>query len=240
MARKFVVTGKGVRAGERAGAATGSTLVAARVAAFYDAELSRCAQGTLIDLGAGESPLRDFYTRFVDRSWSIDWPTSAHDLDIDMAADLNAGLPLRAGSVDTILLSDVLEHLAEAPDFLVECARALRPGGVMIGNVPFLYWLHEEPHDYYRYTEFGLRHLFGRAGFSSVEIINIGGGGDVVVDVVAKCIAQVPVLGPPVAVLLQRLWIRIVPSTPTPEPGRLRRKFPYAYGFVATAPAQTG
>src|SRR5581483_6584928 len=59
----------------------------------------------------------------------------------------------------------VLEHVAEPQKVITELHRVLRPGGSLFLTVPLVGELHEEPYDFYRYTPYGLRHLFERAGF---------------------------------------------------------------------------
>jgi SAM-dependent methyltransferase len=53
---------------------------------------------------------------------------------------------------------------------LSEFARVLRPGGSLVLTSPFTWHLHDEPHDYWRFTEFGLRLLLERAGLEVVEL----------------------------------------------------------------------
>jgi hypothetical protein len=53
---------------------------------------------------------------------------------------------------------------------LAELHRILATGGTLYLTVPLVWELHELPHDYYRYTPEGLRHLLETAGFSSVEV----------------------------------------------------------------------
>lgn len=67
-----------------------------------------------------------------------------------------ARLPFRDASVDTVVLLEVLEHLRRPDEALSEIARVLRPGGILLLTLPFLYPVHDAPHDYQRYTPFGL------------------------------------------------------------------------------------
>ncbi|MGH8482447.1 MAG: class I SAM-dependent methyltransferase [Nevskiaceae bacterium] len=83
----------------------------------------------------------------------------------DVYADAQA-MPVRAESIDVALLLDVLEHLPDPSRALDQVHGALKPGGRLILQVPFLYPLHDVPHDYTRWTEHGLRALAGRSGFS--------------------------------------------------------------------------
>lgn len=71
-------------------------------------------------------------------------------------ADAHA-LPVRSGSVDMVLMSEVLEHLEAPQHALEEAVRALKPGGTLIVTVPFVYRVHEDPADYWRWTPAGIR-----------------------------------------------------------------------------------
>jgi SAM-dependent methyltransferase len=109
---------------------------------------------------------------------------------LDVASDLNNPLPFRDATFETILLSSVLEHIAEPQQLWHELERIASPGGMVLLNVPFLYWVHEEPHDYYRYTEFALRRLAENAGFGIRLITPIGGALHVIADSCAKVLGS--------------------------------------------------
>lgn len=137
-----------------------------------DDALARVARGPVLDAGAGTSPYRKHLLTVVSSIDSIDLEQRGEALtfvgDIqDMAAVLSAGY-------DTVVCSEVLEHLPRPEAALREMARVLRPTGRLIRSAPFLSRLHEEPHDYYRYTEHGLRELLTRTGFDIVSVRSIG------------------------------------------------------------------
>lgn len=60
---------------------------------------------------------------------------------------------------DVIVLSEVLEHVHSPHLAIANIRAALREGGRLILTVPFLFPIHERPHDYYRYTRYGLEYL---------------------------------------------------------------------------------
>lgn len=90
----------------------------------------------------------------------------------DVLADAT-DIPLEDASVDVVVCTEVLEHLATPALCIEEIWRVLKPGGVFIGSAPFVFPVHGDPSDYYRYTESGLRYLQRR--FSIVKIEPMGG-----------------------------------------------------------------
>ena len=69
----------------------------------------------------------------------------------------------------------MLEHVRDPLRVLQDFHRVLKTGGILLLSVPHLAYLHNEPHDYYRYTEFGLKHLTERAGFELLSTRWSGG-----------------------------------------------------------------
>jgi SAM-dependent methyltransferase len=76
---------------------------------------------------------------------------------------------------DTVLCSEVLEHLPHPERAVTELCRVLRPDGCLILSVPFLSRLHEEPNDFFRFTEHGLRAMTAEIGLSICRSQSIGG-----------------------------------------------------------------
>ena len=201
---KYVVR-RGKLRGSRDPAQVGiaSRLMADLVAAHYDARLKDFARGRLLDLGCGHVPLYGAYKGLVSDVTCIDWPNTIHPSPhLDYECDLTQPLPLN-DRFDTIILSDVLEHIPEPEKLFGEMVRVLAPGGHILMNVPFLYWLHETPHDYYRYTEFALRRFAG--GLEIVRLDRIGGAAEVLADVFSKNVMIAGALGRGVAQATQGL-----------------------------------
>jgi SAM-dependent methyltransferase len=133
--------------------------------------------GRVLDLGAKTSN-REQYERLgggLEEYVSMD---IAWNENLDVVGD-GRQLPVKPDSVDTVVVSAVLEHvpIQEVPAFLEEIKRVLRPNGSVIAYVPFLYYLHGIPHDYYRPTYYGLDSLFTDAGFET-ELFVGGGAGE--------------------------------------------------------------
>lgn len=97
----------------------------------------------------------------------VDYPGTAVALYAtrpDVFADARC-LPLGDATVDGIILKDVLEHVDGPHAALRECARIARPGAVLVAWMPFMYPVHDAPHDYQRFTEHGLAAYLGESGF---------------------------------------------------------------------------
>jgi len=167
--------------------ATSSRLNVDLLAAALQLVTMRFARGSLLDLGCGNVPLYGLYRTKAEEVTCVDWDNSTHDLrHVDLTANLNRQLELPSAAFDTVVLTDVLEHIAEPRILIAEIRRILRPGGMLIGTVPFLYRLHEEPHDYYRYTRHSLEAMATDAGLSVEMLEAYGQGTDVLFDILAK------------------------------------------------------
>jgi SAM-dependent methyltransferase len=76
---------------------------------------------------------------------------------------------------DLVLCTEVIEHVPEPQEVFREAARVLRPAGILVLTTPQTNPLHEVPHDYYRFTRYGLMYLAERAGLRIVTIETLGG-----------------------------------------------------------------
>lgn len=133
-------------------------------------ELFPLIKGDVLDLGCGEMPYREWMLQFCRSYTGIDWSSTPHKLRADVVADLNRPIPLDAEIADTIVSISTLEHLNNPANLFSESYRMLRPGGVLILQVPFMWHVHEAPFDYFRFTQYGLRKLADDANFSQIEI----------------------------------------------------------------------
>ena len=212
------------------------------VAAAYAERLPRHAAGRLIDLGCGKVPLYGTYRDHVDSVTCVDWGDSYHESPhLDHELDLSRPLPFADRSFDTIVLSDVLEHIPEPAPLWGEMARILEPGGRLLMNVPFFYWIHEKPHDYYRYTEFALRRFASGAGFEILELEPIGGAPEILADIHGKHLQSLPVVGFPLARLIQGFTGWFVRQGPGRRLSRRTAvRFPFGYVMVAQKPGAGG
>lgn len=124
--------------------------------------------GALIDLGCGVMPYRAVLEPHVTRYDSLD--PRPQVTGITYQADLQDMAIVPAATYDSAICFEVLEHVPDPFKALTEIHRVLRPGATLIVSVPHLSRLHEEPYDFFRYTHYGLRAMFERAGFDVLQI----------------------------------------------------------------------
>ncbi len=146
---------------------------------IHDRELTRCAsaylKGNLIDIGCGTKPYKDLLAPFITEHIGVDHEDTLHDKSkIDLFGTAY-NIPVENESFDSAICTAVLEHLEEPEAALKECFRVLKPGGNAIYSVPFIWHLHEEPRDFYRYSKYGIKYLFEKAGFEIIEIKPLSG-----------------------------------------------------------------
>ncbi|MDW7773852.1 MAG: methyltransferase domain-containing protein [Desulfobulbaceae bacterium] len=127
-------------------------------------------QGLLYDFGSGESPYKGFFEQYAQKYIAVDWAASLHDTRADIVSDLNKPLPIESDVADTVVSLSVMEHLCEPQIMLNEAFRILKPGGGIVLQVPWQWWIHEAPYDFFRYTPYGLKYLFEKAGFVNTQI----------------------------------------------------------------------
>lgn len=138
-------------------------------------DLTRGLKGRrVIDVGCGVQPYRGMlggFSQYVgfDSPLRPDSATSA-----DAFGDATA-LPFVAACADAVLCTEVMEHVADPPVMLAEIRRVLAPGGHLVLSVPFTWHIHDEPFDYWRFTEYGLRLVLERAGFEVVVLQSVNG-----------------------------------------------------------------
>ena len=123
------------------------------------------APGMLVlDAGAGTQPYRDLFAHATYESCDFEAVAKAY-APSTYVCDLRA-IPVADGRFDRIILNQVLEHLPDPAAVLTELNRVMKPGAKIICTCPLFYEEHEQPYDFYRYTQFGLRHLFATTGFT--------------------------------------------------------------------------
>lgn len=148
------------------------SVIESAVAAFAQ----QLGPGTrLLDAGSGEGKYRRHFEhcRYTGVDLAVGdaaWDYSA----LDAVGDLSR-LPFADGGFDAAVNIVVLEHTREPARVIAELARVLRPGGRLLLVAPLLWEEHQVPHDYFRFTRYGLLRMLEDAGFGEPDIRPIGG-----------------------------------------------------------------
>ena len=137
-----------------------------RAAAHWLATL----RGQVLDVGAGNQPFRPLLSSDVQYVAVDVSPTRG--LTVVGSA---LALPFAGKTFDGVICTEVLEHVPEPAQALREMYRILKPGGLLYVTVPMTWGLHYEPHDYYRFTRYGITYLAHQAGFQVTSVIQLGG-----------------------------------------------------------------
>ncbi|MBN2004374.1 MAG: class I SAM-dependent methyltransferase [Anaerolineae bacterium] len=135
--------------------------------------MRRTLTGRLIDIGCGDMPFRDYVGSQVTAYDSLD--VAPRSEDVTFVGDVHDMRMIASADYDAAVCFEVLEHVADPFQAMSEIARILRPGGTFIISVPHLSRLHDVPHDYYRFTRYGLRHMLEQAGFEVLDMHESGG-----------------------------------------------------------------
>lgn len=143
-------------------------------------EVASTTHGRLLDVGCGTKPYEHLFRPYVSEYIGIEHEATfalthaSKSGGPDLAYD-GRTLPFDTASFDTVMSVQVLEHTPDPQRLVDEMSRVLKPGGTMIVTAPFSFRLHEEPHDYFRYSPHGLRHMLAHSGLEVFEMRAQGG-----------------------------------------------------------------
>lgn len=153
----------------------------------YEKVIREHALGTLADIGCGSVPYYQIYKDQVAEIICVDWGETATGIShLDFVADLNNGIPLANEVADTVLCTDVLEHIHNPVHLFSEMTRIMKQDAKIIVTVPFLYWIHNAPHDHHRYTRYMLTEFCRKNGLTVVSLEEYGGLPEILYDLVHK------------------------------------------------------
>ncbi len=108
----------------------------------YRRLVDRCRDRDVLEAGAGEGYGADLIADVARRVIGLDYDESsvahirARYPRVEMLHGNLAALPLPDASVDVVVNFQVIEHLWDQGQFVAECLRVLRPGGVLLMSTP--------------------------------------------------------------------------------------------------------
>ena len=135
--------------------------------------LSMGPRPRVLDYGCADIPYRHLFPSHADYV-AADLPGNPR-ADLEIAPDGRAPVP--DGSVDVVLSTQVLEHVADPALYLSECFRVLRPGGQLLLSTHGIMVYHPDPEDYWRWTCAGLQRAVADAGLEVERFEGIMGLG---------------------------------------------------------------
>ncbi len=130
-----------------------------------------CPEGRWLDVGAGSGVHREVFAGRARPYVGLDPAPRGPGV----VPGTGEALPFRDASFEVAVLSEVLEHVPAPEAVLAEARRVLRPGGRLLVTAPFVFYEHEAPRDFQRFTRHGLRALLERSGFEVLELGTVCG-----------------------------------------------------------------
>lgn len=134
---------------------------------------SKNLKGNLLDIGCGSKPYEDLFKVKKYVGLDIDSKTSRDKKKADFFYK-GKKFPLKSACFDSVICSEVIEHVFDPDYFLKETNRVLKKNGRLLISAPFIWDEHEQPYDYARYSSFGLKHLLKKNNFTIISAKKIG------------------------------------------------------------------
>lgn len=139
--------------------------------------------GSVLDIGCGNKPYQHLFID-ISRYIGIDYAKYAKygryqsagpDYFFSDTYTATGILPFTDCTFNNIVCFQVLEHHPDPRMLVRESIRVCMSGGFIIFTCPFLSGIHDEPHDYQRFTRFGLSYIFQKCGLHQIDIYENGG-----------------------------------------------------------------
>ena len=124
------------------------------------------SSGRTLDIGSGGNPYEEYFPNRV----SVDIEDHG---DVDIISDVHDLSQIKDEEFDVVLCTEALEHFYNPNKAIEELTRVLKKDGMIILSTRFIFPLHNTPHDYYRFTEYGLKYLF--RDYEILELKSAGG-----------------------------------------------------------------
>lgn len=185
------------------------------------------ARGRLLDIGCGNKPYEKMFNGRITEYVGCDIVQSSENR-VDVICEAT-NIPLPENTFDTVLCTQVIEHVADHRQLLRETFRLLKSGGILILTGPMYWPLHEEPHDFFRFTEHGFRYLLQGIGFTVDRVQSNGGDWALLGQALIHTIQNTKLYKPRVVRLINRFFARM-------DDRRKRYTNPMNYLIIARKP----
>jgi SAM-dependent methyltransferase len=139
-----------------------------------ESSLRQCApfvKGLLLDVGCGRRPYEKTFFAGASKYIGTDYLSDRSRPDVVSSA---LDVPFSDNTFDTVVSTEVLEHVPEPLRALKEMQRVLKPGGHLVLSTPMYWPRHEVPYDFFRYPYDGILYLVKESGLELVKLYNRG------------------------------------------------------------------
>lgn len=136
---------------------------------FLFREVEQFTEGSkILDMGGKKKNKRGYFD-IEKYSLNVEYANLDIKTEPDYLCDLTK-VPVEDNSFYGVILSEVLEHIPEPELVLREAKRVLKPGGIALICVPFMYHRHADPFDFWRFSDTCLNAMLTKTGFSDIKI----------------------------------------------------------------------
>jgi SAM-dependent methyltransferase len=130
--------------------------------------------GKVLDVGCGSMPYREPFKNISEYvGMEFDSAEQRATSKAEVFYD-GKSFPFPDNTFDSVIFTEVLEHIFNPDEFLAEINRVLKPDGKILLSTPFVWYEHSQPYDYGRYSSFGLKHLLNKHGFEILSLRKLG------------------------------------------------------------------
>lgn len=126
----------------------------------------------ILDYGCGARPYEYLFNGHIEQYTGVD---VGDNPKADFLINPSDRLQFQDNSFDFVLSSQVLEHVKDVDQYMGECLRVLKPGGILLISTHGTWQFHASPYDFNRWTYLGLKYLLERSGFTVIDYIPILG-----------------------------------------------------------------
>lgn len=126
-------------------------------------------KGDVLDVGCGSKPYQKLFVNAKSYvGLEYDTPANRRSKNAEYFYD-GARFPFLDSNFDSLVCNQVFEHVFNPNEFMGEIYRIMKPGGILLLTVPFVWDEHEQPYDFARYSSFGIRSILEKQGFTIIE-----------------------------------------------------------------------
>ncbi|MFZ4590397.1 MAG: methyltransferase domain-containing protein [Ignavibacteria bacterium] len=131
----------------------------------------------ILDYGSGYTPYKNLALTKYKNYYTAEFPKTSEKLynnKSDYTIFENEKTDCPDSFFETVLITEVLEHVYKPVNSLAEIYRILKKGGKIVGTVPFQMNEHDQPYDYFRYTNYSLTKMLEESNFKNINIQYVG------------------------------------------------------------------